>query len=484
TLVGAGDSIDFTDLLDIRDFDQDPVNIPTADADATLFEIVVENDVPVASGSTVVGYVEEEELAGGNQDSDDVTGINGDGDNNNAVWQGSLSGLFLIGADQPGSYGVNTDTGGLPDNLSSAGVAVKYNVTGNTLTAYADEDDSGTFNAGDREVFTLEVNEVTGAYTFTLVDQLDHHEVAAADDIETLLNIDLSGAVLAKDEDGDETGLDAGSLVITVQDDIPKLNALNETFAAKPIDTNLVIIIDVSGSMNNTVDERTRLTIAQEAVENLIDEYDKIGDVKVQVITFASEGEVQTYNGNVWLDPDDAKTVVGGLSADGGTNYDAALQEAMDVYGEDGKLSGPQTQNVVYFMSDGIPTFPSRTFDDGDDPQHGGGGGSTTEREDGIQLDEQAQWEAFLRAEKIDALAIGVGSGVSTDDLEPIAYNGKDGMERDAVVVQDENDLSDILLSTVDPDSISGNLVEGYGADEAGYVKSLSIDGRTYTYDP
>ena len=238
--------------------------------------------------------------------------------------------------------------------------------------------------------------------------------------------------------------------------------------------------------MNDTVNGKTRLEIAQEAVKDLIDEYDKIGDVKVQIVTFAYEGEAQTSSGDVWHDPDDAKTVVDGLSAYGGTNYDAALQEFMDSYGESGKISSPQTQNVVYFMSDGKPTFPSRTFveDDDDVPYHGGGGGSSTENEDGIQLDEQAQWEAFLKVENIDAFAIGVGSGVSTGDLEPIAYNGREGVNRDAVVVDEEDELFDVLLSTVEPDSISGNLVEGYGADEEGYVKSITIDGRTYTYDP
>ncbi|MCG8341476.1 MAG: VWA domain-containing protein, partial [Chlorobiales bacterium] len=446
--------------------------------DSDVLNVGVVDDVPTVSGGTAIGYVEEEELAGGNQDSNDVTGINGDGDNNNAVWQGSLGALFLTGADQPGSYGLNPMPTGLP-SLTSDGETVVYDVTGNTLTAYVDSGTtSESLDSSDRKVFTLEITDMaTGSYTFTLLDQLDHHEAAAADGVETLLDIDLSAAVVMQDEDGDETGLDAGSLVITVQDDIPIVNALNETFTVKPIDTNLVIIIDVSGSMGDNVDGRTRLEITKEAVVDLIDQYEKIGDVKVQVIVFSHNAEVENP-GNVWLDPDDAKAVVNGLSAYGGTNYDAALQEAMDVYGEDGKLSGPQTQNVVYFMSDGEPTYPSvSTF-------HGQGAYNTKENEDGIQLDEQAQWEAFLRVEKIDALAIGIGSGVSTDDLEPIAYNGKDGMERDAVVVDEEFELPDVLLSTVDPDSISGNLVEGYGADEAGYVKSLSIDGRTYTYDP
>ncbi|WP_287372671.1 VWA domain-containing protein, partial [Prosthecochloris sp.] len=466
----------------------DSIGITVTDTDGDTsndtLDIEIVDDVPSATGNTVVGYVEEEALEGGNQDSNDVAGINGDGDGNNAVWQGSLSDLFLVGADQPGVYGVNTDTDDLPDDLSSAGVAVKYDVADNMLTAYADEDGNGIFNAGDREVFTLEVDETTGAYTFTLMDQLDHHDVSSADDIEMSLDIDLSSAVVVQDGDGDEARLDGGSLVITVQDDIPASNTLDETFAAKPIDTNLVIVIDVSGSMGPPYSDR--LEIAQEAVKNLIDEYDKIGDVKVQIITFSSGAGVQTYNGDVWLEPDEAEIVIDGLSANGGTNYDAALQEAMDAYGEDGKLSSPQTQNVLYFMSDGEPTFPSMTFNDDDDgdPQHGGGAGNSTENEDGIQLDEQAQWEAFLKIENIDAFAIGVGGGVSTGDLDPIAYNGREGENRNAVIVENENDLSDVLLSTVEPDSIEGNLVGNFGTDQEGYVKSITIDGRTYTYNP
>ena len=411
------------------------------------------------------GAVQEDALPTGIEDSVSDT----------TVATGSVSGLVTVGADEPLSFGVQT-TGLTGLGLESKGVGLTYAASDTDSDGI---DDTITATGPDGTVFTLKV-ETDGSYRFELLDQLDHPD-NSGDDYELSLN--LSNAIVATDEDGDTVTVDGG-FTVKVENDVPELNTLNETFTAKPVDTNLVIIIDVSNSMNNTVGEKTRLEIAQEAVKDLIDEYDKIGDVKVQIVTFSYEGEAQTSSGDVWLDPDDAKTVVDGLSASGGTNYDAALQESMDSYGENGKISSPQAQNVVYFMSDGKPTFPSRTFDDGDEPQHGGGGGSSTENEDGIQLDEQAQWEAFLKIENIDAFAIGVGSGVSTGDLEPIAYNGREGVNRDAVVVENEDDLSDVLLSTVEPDSISGNLVEGYGADEEGYVKSITIDGRTYTYDP
>ena len=181
----------------------------------------MQDDIPVDGTGTLQGYVEEEALSGGNQDSDDVSGINGDGDGNNAVWSGSVSGLFSAGADQPGSYGIKDVPTGLP-SLSSGGETVVYAVNGDVLTGYVESGDAGGLDGADRVVFTLEITDPSsGDFEFTLVDQIDHHAVADADDVETLLDLDLSGSVVGYDADGDQVGLDAGSLVITVQDDIP-----------------------------------------------------------------------------------------------------------------------------------------------------------------------------------------------------------------------------------------------------------------------
>ena len=69
-------------------------------------------------------------------------------------------------------------------------------------------------------MFTLTIEDtVGGSYTFELKDQLDHH--TAGDQTETLLTLDLSGAIVGYDEDGDQLTLDSGSLQIMVQDDIP-----------------------------------------------------------------------------------------------------------------------------------------------------------------------------------------------------------------------------------------------------------------------
>ncbi|UZJ38404.1 retention module-containing protein [Prosthecochloris sp. SCSIO W1103] len=206
-------SLDLSGTIEASDEDGDTVGL----GDGSLV-ITVQDDIPVAEDAVEQGYVEEESLPDGNDDSDDVAGIDGDGDGNNGVWSSSVSGLFSIGADQSGSYsivsgidgGAVLTTGGAA--VSSDGVAVTYEVVDATTVRGV---------AGGETVFEVVLDGTTGDYTFTLLGQLDHHAVPDADDVEGLLSLDLSGTIEASDEDGDTVGLGDGSLVITVQDDIP-----------------------------------------------------------------------------------------------------------------------------------------------------------------------------------------------------------------------------------------------------------------------
>ncbi|UZJ42249.1 DUF5801 domain-containing protein [Prosthecochloris sp. SCSIO W1101] len=206
-------SLDLSGTIEVSDEDGDRVGLG-----AGSLVITVQDDVPVAEDAVEQGYVEEESLPGGNEDSDDVAGINDDGDGNNGVWSSSVSGLFSIGADQSGSYsivsgidgGAVVTTGGAA--VSSDGVGVTYEVVDGTTVRGV---------AGGETVFEVVLDGTTGDYTFTLLGQLDHHAVLDADDVEGVLSLDLSGTIEVSDEDGDRVGLGAGSLVITVQDDVP-----------------------------------------------------------------------------------------------------------------------------------------------------------------------------------------------------------------------------------------------------------------------
>ena len=74
-------------------------------------------------------------------------------------------------------------------------------------------------DSGDSQVFTLTITDSSsGAYTFTLLDQLDH---VADSNTEGLLDLNLGSAIVATDKDGDQITLGSTALLITVQDDIP-----------------------------------------------------------------------------------------------------------------------------------------------------------------------------------------------------------------------------------------------------------------------
>src|SRR5690606_20072337 len=79
-----------------------------------------------------------------------------------------------------------------------------------------------------------------------------------------------------------------------------------------------------------------------------------------------------------------------------------------------GQLSGSGVNNVSYFLSDGEPQS-STDWD---------GNGSTYTRSNGIDATEQAAWQQFLTANRIDSYAVGMGNAAGLGNLHPIGYNG------------------------------------------------------------
>ncbi|HEX4552139.1 retention module-containing protein [Pseudomonas sp.] len=250
------------------------------------------------------------------------------------------------------------------------------------------------------------------------------------------------------------------TIVVNIVDDVPKAVASDRSVAAVEIDSNILIVLDISGSMADAsgVPGLSRLDLAKQAISALLDKYDDLGDVKVQLVTFSSSATDRT---SVWVDVATAKTLLAGLSAGGGTNYDAAVATMYNAFNTSGKLTG--AQNVGYFFSDGKPT-------NGQD----------------IGTSDEATLKAFLDANNIKNYAIGLGSGVSNANLDPLAYDGISHTNTNAVVVTDLNQLNSVLSGTVEGAPVTGSLLgEGgtFGAD-GGFIKSIVVDGTTYTYDP
>src|SRR5262249_24440490 len=181
---------------------------------ANALIVTVDDDTPTASQAQQTSTVDEDGVPGG------IAGGVGDVAGEATVATGSVAPLFNSGADQPLTFSLNADTSGLP-SLTSGGVAVTYAVVGNTLTA----------SAGATTVVTFGLNGTSGAWTFTLADQLDHPTLNGlpGDDTENDLAIDLSSILRATDFDSDTVAAAANALVITVDDDTPTASQAQQT---------------------------------------------------------------------------------------------------------------------------------------------------------------------------------------------------------------------------------------------------------------
>ncbi len=339
----------------------------------------------------------------------------------------------VVGSD-PTSTG-ETGTGTLVGSVSGGSGAITYTLVGSSTGSY-----------GQIQLFA------NGSYTYTLTSA-PKTPSGANDGANTMTE---SFTYKATDALGNFT---TSTLQINIVDDVPK--AVGETRSVSPgqVDTNLLLVVDVSGSMNDDsgVPGLTRLQLSKQAINALLDKYDDLGDVKVQIVTFATGATDQT---STWVSVAQAKAIINGLTAGGSTYYDSATTTAQAAFATAGKITG--AQNITYFLSDGEPTSGHA-----------------------ISGTRETTWTNFLDTNGIKSYAIGLGSGVNAGNLNPLAYDGSTHTDTNSTVVTDLNQLNAVLSGTIQGAPVTGSLMTGgtFGAD-GGFIKSLVVDGTTYTYDP
>ncbi|UTW07431.1 retention module-containing protein [Pseudomonas benzenivorans] len=174
----------------IVDNDGDPAN-------ATL-TVYVEDQSPV------VARVDEDELPGGITDLDAV----------NTVAAGSLVDLLVGPPATTAQFSLSTDTSGLA-MATSAGVALVYSVSGDTLTA--------TAGPGGAVIYTLQV-QANGDYTFNLLGPLDH-PLNNSDDNELLT---FNFASILQASDGSDPLALAGGFLVHIEDDVPVVHGIQD----------------------------------------------------------------------------------------------------------------------------------------------------------------------------------------------------------------------------------------------------------------
>ncbi|MGL4315552.1 MAG: retention module-containing protein [Pseudomonas sp.] len=311
------------------------------------------------------------------------------------------------------------------------------------------------------------------------------------------------------------------TVTLNVADSVPvavdDFASLTESGPATTV--NLVIMFDTSSSM---VDPNyggvislpgggttTRFALAKDAVENLINSY---GDSLQNVMLVTFNGSA-TYQG--WLSPDDAIATIQGLDTGNGTDFDSALQQVQDNYGNPTDTD----HTYVYFISDGYPASALGIISPGTS----------------VSASERADWVDFLDSNDIDAAyAVGVGADLTSDyaksNLDTVAWaptgnpslnwNTDNGWFHDpgdfvetgtnhnpnTIVVANPLDLQGVLQGTVPvlegellDGSISGSVADDFGADGAAAQKvvgvmldsdgdgigdtAASFDGTSYSLD-
>ncbi|MFQ1655452.1 retention module-containing protein [Aeromonas veronii] len=132
---------------------------------------------------------------------------------------------------------------------------------------------------------------------------------------------------------------------------------------------NIALVVDVSGSMAGA-----RLSMLQASLTHLanqLKEHD--GEINVTLISFATNASERVTI--VGLDASNVNTLIGAINdlvANGGTNYEAAFNQAVQWF-NNGSKADPGYQNLTFFVTDGNPTYYLN-----DSNQVAGPGNSTT----------------------------------------------------------------------------------------------------------
>ncbi|MDP3512257.1 MAG: Ig-like domain-containing protein [Sulfuritalea sp.] len=331
--------------------------------------------------------------------------------------------------------------------LGSSITGVVYNSTNYTP--------SGGVITIDTGVGILTVTAATGAYSYTLNGVTTHGAPGSGTDTAVLQDFTYTTNVAT-----------SATLHVTIQDDKPIVNnQLVEVSESVVPKFSLVLTVDVSGSMlddvrsiaaDGTVTLTTRMEMAKTSLIALVEEYfNQSPEVEVKIVAF--EATASTLNGGNWYTTKESVIAgINSLTANGGTNYEAALNLTKTALGTT-TLGG---EEIVYFMSDGNPTSGNTV-----DPVGATG------------------YDTFVNSNGVRSFAVGIGTGITNlvplNGIHNVDADG-DGVKDAAILVPDINKLDEELLATV-PTGYGGNVVAGsgiqgvsFGAD-GGYIQSISL---------
>ncbi len=390
------------------------------------------NDAPVVAAGTA--SVSEEGLVAGLADT------LGTSDTTNAT---SSSGRLAM-ADPEGTALTAVHLIAPTDALTSGGQTITWRGAGTLSDPLRGiTDGKPVINA------SIDAN---GNYKVDLLAPIDHPNRGGEDARTITFGVSVS--------DGQLTS--TSSLTVSVEDDAPGFDPAARSATAGLVNTNLLIVLDTSGSMSTPdgIGGLTRLDSAVQSISTLLDKYELNGNVAVRLVTFA---ETATPLGAGWLTVQGAKNALATIAALGETNYDAALVAATAAFQTAGGQAGGQ--NVAYFFSDGNPTAPV--------------GG------EGIDAAQETAWTTFLSSQSMRAVAIGLGPEPVAANLDPIAYDGARGVNTGANLVSNFEQLDGVLAGTIVAPLtgfLPGATSQAVGGADGGYISHITIDNIDYSF--
>ncbi|MBZ0105575.1 MAG: tandem-95 repeat protein, partial [Sulfuricella denitrificans] len=400
---------------------------PSAVGTATFTYLLRDDDLQTSSGTVSIRTFNTR---------DDLATVS-----ESALANGSGGGASVVGGNLLTNDAGNTSISSINGVAAVAGV-ITVNTTVGTLVVQA----SG---AG------------AGAYTYTLKAAANNSLPANdANVAETFTYV------------GNQT---TNTLTVTVLDDKP--SAMNQTVEVPESvlpGYNLVLVLDVSGSMTSasaggevrqdnadgSISVTTRLAMAKDALVSLVNEYySQAADVSIRLVTFSSTA---TLDPTTYTTKNSAISAIQAITGSGSTNYEDALNKAKTALDSDGNgiVNDATKSNVVYFISDGMPTAGNTT-----NPVGASG------------------YSTFVTANGVHSYAVGIGTGLSDvtqlNNIHNVDADGN-GVKESAILVPDLNKLDEELISTI-PNAFGGNIVTSgnvhsvnFGAD-GGYISSITV---------
>ncbi len=231
-------------------------------------------------------------------------------------------------------------------------------------------------------------------------------------------------------------------------------------------DFNVVLILDVSGSMNNN----NRIDLLQHAVNNLLGEFNDYnnGEIKVHVIPFANNAKTPgTFTVTNDGDFNAATHFVNDLDANGFTNYEAALQAANHWLSGSEPISGATT--LSYFVSDGRPNYYLN--DSGHVVKNSDDTAASVAQYTGTADGTNEAGTLKSLSDEVFGVGINIGSDIARIDL--IDSDG------DAINVTDPNDLDatlDALSPLKDLEAAGDDVIKGGEGNDIIFGDAVNTD--------